>query len=63
MKKTFVDIHHHLLYGMDDGPKGIEEMEAMIEAAYSDGIRIIIATPHASPGVHPFDMSKDGGFR
>lgn len=56
MRKTFVDIHHHLLYGMDDGPRGIEEMEAMIDAAYSDGIRMIIATPHASPGIHPFDM-------
>lgn len=58
MKRTFVDIHHHLLYGMDDGPKDIKAMEAMIDAAYSDGIRIIIATPHASPGVQPFDRDS-----
>ena len=43
-------MHHHFLYGMDDGPKTYEDMTAMLRRAYEDGIRKIIATPHATPG-------------
>lgn len=57
MKQIFVDIHHHLLYGMDDGPKQSKGMTDMLDAAYEDGVRLIIATPHATPGVVPFDMN------
>lgn len=56
MKGRFVDIHHHLLYRMDDGPKQIDGMKDMIDSAYRDGAGLIIATPHAAPGVKPFDM-------
>jgi protein-tyrosine phosphatase len=51
----FVDIHHHLLYGLDDGPAAFDQMAGMLRAACADGISAIIATPHASPGVRPFD--------
>lgn len=51
----FVDIHQHVLYGMDDGPKTAKEMAAMLQAAVRDGITEIIATPHMRPGVVPFD--------
>ena len=50
----FSDIHHHFIYGIDDGPKTYEEMTAMLRKAYEDGIRNIIATPHATPGLEPF---------
>ena len=50
----FADIHHHLIYGMDDGPSGFEEMTKMLHAAYDDGITNIVATPHATPGVELF---------
>lgn len=43
------DLHSHLLCGVDDGAKTEQEMYAMLETAYKDGIRAICATPHYSP--------------
>lgn len=53
----FVDIHHHLLYGLDDGPAAFHQMAGMLRAAHEDGIAAIIATPHAAPGFRPFDCA------
>jgi protein-tyrosine phosphatase len=41
-----IDIHCHILPGLDDGAKDLEESLAMARQAYLDGIRHIIATPH-----------------
>lgn len=54
----FTDLHHHILWGMDDGPKTPEQMHAMLDMAVRDGIGRIAATSHAYPGVQPFDMQK-----
>lgn len=54
MSFAFIDIHHHILYGVDDGPKSCLEMFNMLKAAYEDGVRTIIATPHIAPGIKPF---------
>jgi len=56
MTHGFTDIHHHLMYGMDDGPKSIEEAQVMLRAAKADGIAKIIITPHVTPGVRYFDI-------
>ncbi len=45
----FSDIHVHLLYGVDDGAKTPEEMYAMADKLYADGVRFICATPHCYP--------------
>ena len=58
MKSRFMDIHHHLLYGMDDGPKDCRKMYAMLRRAASQGISRIVATPHITPGVYHFDRSQ-----
>ena len=47
--KGYIDMHCHMLPGVDDGAKSIQEMKAMLEIAYSEGIRYIIATPHHHP--------------
>lgn len=46
----FSDIHTHLLFGTDDGAKTVEDMYAMVDAAYACGTRFICATPHFYPG-------------
>lgn len=42
----FVDIHCHLLPGLDDGAPSWEESLAMARIAAADGIRTVIVTPH-----------------
>ena len=56
MDAMFTDIHHHILWGLDDGPDTYEKMTRMLDAAAADGTRLIIATPHAAPGIEPFDL-------
>jgi len=43
-----VDLHCHILPGLDDGPKSVDESLAMAEDAIADGITHVVATPHAS---------------
>jgi protein-tyrosine phosphatase len=43
-----VDIHSHILPGLDDGSSTLEESVAMLEMAAEGGTTDIVATPHAS---------------
>ena len=45
----YIDMHCHILPGVDDGAKDIKEMTTMLKIAYREGIRCIIATPHHHP--------------
>jgi len=47
-----IDLHCHLLPGVDDGAADIAESLAMARIAVADGIRIVACTPHISPGVY-----------
>ncbi len=49
-----IDIHHHLLWGLDDGSKSIENSVAMARIAVEDGITHVVCTPHAN-GQYPYD--------
>lgn len=42
-----VDIHSHILYGIDDGAKTIEDSLRMLEIARASGTTDIVATPHS----------------
>ena len=48
-----VDIHNHILPGIDDGAKTIEESLELIRAYEELGIRHFIATPHILPALYP----------
>lgn len=52
MRRTdgFIDIHAHILPGVDDGSGSMDETVRMLHIAYEQGIRTIIATPHYIPG-------------
>jgi protein-tyrosine phosphatase len=43
-----VDIHSHILPGLDDGSTSLEESIAMVQMAVKAGTTAIVATPHAS---------------
>jgi len=45
-----IDVHNHLLPGLDDGPEDIEETLKMCRMAVEDGIHCIVATPHCFDG-------------
>jgi protein-tyrosine phosphatase len=47
-----VDIHCHILPGIDDGPAELSESLEMAEIAVADGITRIVATPHVKGDVH-----------
>lgn len=49
-----IDIHCHLLYGVDDGAGTMEEAAAMLEEAARQGIHAIILTPHWRQGMFPY---------
>lgn len=55
---NYVDIHSHILYGIDDGPDNIETSREMMVTAYNEGIRKIVATPHYHPGKCTMDYEK-----
>ncbi|HEX7191280.1 MAG TPA: CpsB/CapC family capsule biosynthesis tyrosine phosphatase [Thermoanaerobaculia bacterium] len=45
-----IDIHHHCLPGVDDGPRDLEEAVDLCRLAAEDGIETIVATPHVLRG-------------
>lgn len=49
----FIDIHSHLLPGIDDGAKDLENSIALIQKMVSYGIKNFITTPHVLGDVYP----------
>ena len=54
-----VDLHSHILPGVDDGAPDLETSVAMARTAAADGIRIMVATPHVS-FEYPLDPMEVG---
>ncbi|MCP3982428.1 MAG: hypothetical protein GY716_24260 [bacterium] len=47
-----IDLHTHILPGIDDGVKTEDEAVEFARAAAQDGTRIIVATPHCKEGFY-----------
>lgn len=46
-----IDIHSHIVFDVDDGPKTIEDSRALLEESYRQGVRTIISTSHRRKGM------------
>jgi protein-tyrosine phosphatase len=52
-----IDIHAHILPGVDDGAKNWEQTLDMARVAVEDGITVMVATPHLYKG-RPIDPTQ-----
>lgn len=43
-----IDIHNHIVWGLDDGATSLADSLAMLHTASEDGITDIVATPHSN---------------
>ena len=56
--KGFIDIHSHILPGIDDGAKDIEESLELISEMKKLGFSKIIGTPHIYKGLYENDKAS-----
>ena len=52
-----IDIHSHIVFDVDDGPKSIEDSRALLKEAYAQGARTIVSTSHRRKGM--FETPED----
>lgn len=52
-----IDLHSHILPGIDDGSKSLEMSLEMARMAVDDGISIMACTPHIYPGLYMNDTA------
>lgn len=51
-----IDLHSHVLHGLDDGAADLDEAVEMCRAAAADGITVLAATPHVR---HDYPTTPD----
>ena len=52
-----IDLHNHILHGLDDGPETMDESIQMCLMSYRDGVSTIVATPHTLNGEYQNNRS------
>ena len=50
-----IDLHTHILWGLDDGARTLKDSLEMCRIARGDGIKTIVATPHTLNGLYQND--------
>ena len=55
-----IDLHNHLLPGIDDGAPDLDTALAMARLAVADGIEVVACTPHIYPGLYANDSAGIG---
>lgn len=56
MKEELVDIHSHVLFGVDDGAELPEDSQEILQELYNQGVRHIVATPHRRKKMFDIDI-------
>jgi protein-tyrosine phosphatase len=51
-KKPMIDLHCHILPGIDDGAADLSVSIAMAKAFVADGVSVVACTPHILPGLY-----------
>lgn len=46
-----IDIHSHIVFDVDDGPKSLQESIDLISESYAQGVRTIVSTSHRRKGM------------
>lgn len=49
MSEGLIDLHSHVLPGVDDGPDGLAASMALLGLLVADGVTTVAATPHVHP--------------
>ena len=53
-----IDLHCHILPGLDDGPATMDESVEMCRIAAADGIMTIVSSPHFRPGKYDYTPER-----
>lgn len=53
-----IDIHSHILFGIDDGAQKVEDSLAMARQAVEQGITTVFATPHHKNGKYTNEKNR-----
>ncbi|MGA2466482.1 MAG: CpsB/CapC family capsule biosynthesis tyrosine phosphatase, partial [Thermodesulfobacteriota bacterium] len=53
-----IDLHSHVLPGLDDGARNMDDALEMCRIAQADGIHTLVASPHCRNGVYHNDQAK-----
>ena len=54
----FVDVHSHVVFGVDDGAHSLDHAVELLTEARDTGTRLIFATPHIVPPYHGWNASQ-----
>lgn len=54
-----IDVHSHIIFGVDDGPSSLEQSVKMLKEADSIGIRTIVAAPHFHETVYELERVEN----
>ena len=55
----FVDVHSHLVFGVDDGAQSLDHAIDMLTEARDSGTRLVFATPHVVPPYLDWNASQE----
>jgi protein-tyrosine phosphatase len=58
---SVIDLHSHVLPGVDDGARSLEESLEIAQAAVADGIEVLAATPHVRDDFPTSAEAVEGG--